>query len=140
VAIRNPERKVLVLWLIALAMITYKEVRGGASKMPAPSAYLPSSIIYGIAAVLAEVAGDVSVLLATGWTISLAIGMTGGGRVDREGGGGAGRAAPTDGAPVEVLPPGSTHPKGGGPNRQPRRRRNPTLRKRRRLGSAQRRR
>ena len=69
--ISNPDRKILVLWVIAIALITRDEIKSG-NTLPRPSRYVGSAMVYGIAAVLSEVAGDLAVWLAVGWTLSIA--------------------------------------------------------------------
>lgn len=66
----NPDRKILILWVIAIAMITVDEVKGGQA-LPRPSRYMGSAVVYGIAAVTAEVAADFAVWLAVGWTLAI---------------------------------------------------------------------
>jgi hypothetical protein len=97
--IANPDRKILVLWVIAIALITRDELRGG-QRLPRPSRYVGSAMVYGIAAVLSEVAGDLAVWLAVGWTLAIAYRVIG---------------SPT-GAPVPTGAPrrGATTTKTGG--------------------------
>jgi hypothetical protein len=75
--ISNPDRKILVLWVIALALITRRELRAPSGipglSLPNPASYFGSAIVYGLAAVLAEVAGDFAFFLALGWTIAIAL-------------------------------------------------------------------
>lgn len=72
--ITNPDRKILVLWVIAIALITNSELRSGQG-MPRPHRYVGSAIVYGIAAVLAEVSGDLAFWMALGWTLAIAYGQ-----------------------------------------------------------------
>jgi hypothetical protein len=138
--IRNPDRKVLVLWLVAMAMITWGELRRGA-RMPQPRAYVASGIVYGLAAVLAEVAGDVAVFAAFGWTLTVAVNVLGAPSSDeggRDGGGGdLGLGARADEA-TSGRPRGGAAGAAGG--RRRRRRRAPTTRRRVRLASGSQRR
>jgi len=131
-AVANPDRKVLVLWLIAIAMITWRELKAG-EVPPAPHAYVGSAIVYGFAAILAEAAGDVGVYLAVGWTLWLAYGLIDViGRGSLKLGGGAG---------ADGKPKGSTRPEARRPGRPigPKHSRGPHPRSgtRRRLGSRQ---
>lgn len=66
----NPDRKILVLWVIALALITRDELRSG-QPLPRPFRYVGSAMVYGLAAVTAEVAADFAVWLAAGWTLAI---------------------------------------------------------------------
>lgn len=66
----NPDRKILVMWVIALALITRDELRQG-QILPRPYRYVGSAMVYGLAAVLAEVTGDFAVYLAAGWTLAI---------------------------------------------------------------------
>lgn len=68
----NPDRKILVLWVIAVALITRDEIRSGYT-LPRPHRYTGSAIVYGMAALLAELAGPVAVVFALGWTIAIAL-------------------------------------------------------------------
>jgi hypothetical protein len=68
--VTNPDRKILVMWVIALALITRDELRQG-QVLPRPSRYVGSAMVYGLAAVLAEVTGDFAVWLAVGWTLAI---------------------------------------------------------------------
>jgi hypothetical protein len=68
---QNPDRKILVMWVIALALITRDELSTGAV-MPHPSRYVGSAMVYGLAAILAELAGPLAVWLAAGWTLAIA--------------------------------------------------------------------
>lgn len=71
----NPDRKILVMWVIAVALITKRELAnptGVLPGLPNPAAYFGSAIVYGIAAVLAELVGDLAVILAFGWTLNIA--------------------------------------------------------------------
>lgn len=68
---QNPDRKILVLWVIAIALITKDELSSGQT-MPRPFRYVGSAMVYGIAAVVSEFAGDLAVWLAVGWTLSIA--------------------------------------------------------------------
>lgn len=72
--IANPDRKILVMWVIALALITRDELSptGGAQQLPRPSRYVGSAMVYGLAAVLSELTGDLAVWLAAGWTLAIA--------------------------------------------------------------------
>ncbi len=74
--ISNPDRKILVLWVIALALITRRELANPSGipgiGLPNPAAYFGSAIVYGLAAVLAEAAGDLAFYLALGWTLAIA--------------------------------------------------------------------
>lgn len=67
----NPDRKILVMWVIAIALITRDEIKSGVG-MPRPHRYVGSAMVYGIAAILAEFAGPLAVWLAVGWTLSIA--------------------------------------------------------------------
>ena len=67
----NPDRKILVMWVIAIALITRDELHNG-NQLPRPFRYVGSAMVYGLAAVLAEVTGDFAVWLAVGWTLSIA--------------------------------------------------------------------
>lgn len=67
----NPDRKILVMWVIALALITRDELRSG-EQLPRPSRYVGSAMVYGLAAVLAELTGPLAVWLAAGWTLTIA--------------------------------------------------------------------
>ena len=69
--ISNPDRKILVMWVIAIALITRDEFHAGFS-LPRPHRYVGSAMVYGLAAVLAELTGDFAVWLAAGWTLSIA--------------------------------------------------------------------
>lgn len=75
--ISNPDRKILVLWVIALALITRRELAkpSGPLSLPNPASYFGSAIVYGMAAVLAEAAGDLAFFLALGWTLAIAFGV-----------------------------------------------------------------
>jgi hypothetical protein len=66
----NPDRKILILWVIAIAMITMDEIRSG-QPMPRPWRYTGSAVVYGLAGVVSEVTGDFAVALAAGWTIAI---------------------------------------------------------------------
>lgn len=69
--IANPDRKILVMWVIVLALITRDEIESG-QPLPRPSRYVGSAMVYGLAAVLAELTGDFAVWLAAGWTLRIA--------------------------------------------------------------------
>lgn len=84
--IQNADRKVLVLWFIALGLISWRELKapsgvlnglGGTIKLPNPSAYVSSMVVYGGAALIAEVSGELAVALAAGWTLSIIYRMRG---------------------------------------------------------------
>ena len=66
----NPDRKILVLWVIALVLITRDEFRSG-QPLPRPYRYVGSAMVYGLAAVTSEVTGDFAVWLAAGWTLAI---------------------------------------------------------------------
>lgn len=69
--IQNPDRKILVMWMIAIGLISARELKSG-QLLPRPHVYVGSAVVYGIAAILAEVAPDVAVLAAAGWTLAIA--------------------------------------------------------------------
>ncbi len=75
-AVANPDRKVLVAWLIAVGILTARELKSGAI-MPRPSVYVGSAIVYGGAAIIAEFSGDLAVALAAGWTIAIGLALVG---------------------------------------------------------------
>ncbi len=71
----NADRKVLVLWLIAVGLITARELRTPGLPvygMPRPSAYVGSAIVYGAAAILSEAVPELAVAFAFGWTLAIA--------------------------------------------------------------------
>lgn len=68
---QNPDRKILVLWVIAVALITRDEIRSGYS-LPRPHRYTGSAIVYGMAALLSELAPELAVVFAFGWTLAIA--------------------------------------------------------------------
>lgn len=72
--IANADRKVLVFWLIAVGLITARELRTKDLPlgMPRPSAYTGSAIVYGAAAIVGEFAPDLGVIAAGGWTLAIA--------------------------------------------------------------------
>jgi hypothetical protein len=75
--IANPDRKVLVFWLITVGLITTRELRTPGLPvygMPRPSAYVGSAVVFGSAAIVSEFAGDLAVLFAAGWTLAIAYG------------------------------------------------------------------
>jgi hypothetical protein len=74
--IPNADRKVLVFWLIAVALITSRELstEGLPLGLPRPSAYVGSAIVYGAAAIVAEFAPALGVVAAGGWTLAIAYG------------------------------------------------------------------
>ncbi len=77
--IANPDRKVLVFWLLTVGLITARELRSSALPifgMPRPSAYLGSAVVFGTAAIMAEFAGDLAVVFAAGWTLAIAYSVT----------------------------------------------------------------
>lgn len=71
---QNADRKILVLWVIAIALITRDELASG-EFMPRPSRYVGSAMVYGVAAVIAEFAADLAFWLAFGWTLAIAYQM-----------------------------------------------------------------
>lgn len=79
--IENADRKILVMWVIAAAMLTKREIDEG-EFMPRPNIYAGSAMVYGVAAVLAEFAPDLAFWLAFGWTLQIAYQML----TTREGG------------------------------------------------------
>lgn len=70
----SADRSILVLWLLGVSMVTWRELRhpSGVLAMPAPSAYVGTIIVYGAAALVGEVSPPLGVALAFGWTLALA--------------------------------------------------------------------
>lgn len=72
---QNADRKIVVAWMIAVALITTRELRQKTDRplgLPLPSAYTGSAIVYGAAAIVAEFAPDLAVVAAAGWTLAIA--------------------------------------------------------------------
>jgi hypothetical protein len=65
----GPERRILLLWAIAIVVISRQALRAGT--MPHPHAFVSSAILYGMASLLAEVAPQPATYLAAGWTLRL---------------------------------------------------------------------
>jgi hypothetical protein len=76
------DRRVLVLGAIGAGLITWRELQSPTSPtgvegddppldLPNPAAYAGAIIVYGLAAVLAEVNGPLAVALAAGWTLTI---------------------------------------------------------------------
>ena len=69
-------RWVLLAWLVAVAIVTWGQLKAPttnfAVKMPDPSAYVGSAMVYSVLALLAEAAPQVAALFAVGATIGLA--------------------------------------------------------------------
>ena len=73
----KPGRLILLLWFVAIALITRRAVVEQKS-MPPPHAYVGSAMVYGTAALLGEFAPQLAATFAVGWTLALAYATVGG--------------------------------------------------------------
>jgi hypothetical protein len=76
VAVSDPQRKILVLALISVVAVTWRELKAG-DIPPAPSNYVGTSIVYGIATVISEASGQLGLYLAFAWTLFIAYSLVG---------------------------------------------------------------
>jgi len=75
----DPQRKILVLALISVVAVTWRELKAG-DIPPAPSNYVGTAIVYGVATVASEASGQLGLYLALAWTLVIAYSLVGQGR------------------------------------------------------------
>jgi hypothetical protein len=76
------DRHVLVLWALALGLITYREFRHPAADavipgIPRPWAYTGASAAFAVAAIIGEVNGPFGTMLAAAWVLAIYLGYFG---------------------------------------------------------------
>ena len=76
------DRHVLVLWALALGLITWREFRSPAADavipgIPRPWAYTGASIAFALAALVGEVNGRLGTALAAAWVVAIFLGYFG---------------------------------------------------------------
>lgn len=65
----GPERRILLLWALAIVVIARRAIAAG--NMPHPHSFAGSAIVYGAASLLSEVTPKLATTLAVGWTLNI---------------------------------------------------------------------
>jgi hypothetical protein len=78
------DRRILVLWALAIGLITWREFRNPSPDavipgLPRPWAYTGAAAAYAVAAIAAEANADLGVALALAWTVAIFLGYFGSG-------------------------------------------------------------
>lgn len=91
----NPDRRILVLWALAMGLITYREIVTPSSDailagVPRPWAYTGGTVAYVFAALVGEANAPLGAALALAWTVAIYLGYFG---APGPSGGGAGKSS-----------------------------------------------
>jgi hypothetical protein len=96
------DRRILVLWALAMGLITYREIKAPAPDaivpgIPRPWAYTGGTVAYVVAALVGEASASLGAALALAWTVAIYLGYFG---APGPAGGGSGSARAAEGVKV----------------------------------------
>lgn len=90
-------RIIVAMWILAIAVIGWREIKGKPGELPSPAPFLGSVMVYGGLLIGAEFAAGLAAALAGGWTLGLLYSSVAGSS-------GARLATGSEGDPISRVP------------------------------------